>query len=65
MFLGTLTFHVTTDDAKRLLGRIQETARVLEEQFNSLLDLSTFDAGAVRRGRAAVQTGQLRGAADR
>src|SRR5262249_24575128 len=47
MFLGTLTFHVTTEDAKRLLGRIKETARVLEEQFNSLLDLSRFDVGAV------------------
>jgi two-component system, sensor histidine kinase len=47
MFLGTLTFHVTTDEAKRLLGRIQETVRVLEEQFDSLLDLSRFDAGAV------------------
>jgi signal transduction histidine kinase len=48
MFLGTLTFHVTTDDARRLLGRIKETTHVLEEQFNSLLDLSKFDAGAVR-----------------
>jgi signal transduction histidine kinase/CheY-like chemotaxis protein len=47
MFLGTLSFHVTTDDAKRLLNRITETANVLEEQFNSLLDLSRFDAGAI------------------
>lgn len=47
MFLGTMTFHVTTDDARRLLGRIKETVQVLEEQFNSLLDLSKFDAGAV------------------
>jgi signal transduction histidine kinase/CheY-like chemotaxis protein len=47
MFLGTMTFHVTTDDAKRLLSRIKETAHVLEEQFNSLLDLSRFDAGVV------------------
>jgi signal transduction histidine kinase/CheY-like chemotaxis protein len=47
MFLGTMTFHVTTDESKRLLGRIKETVHVLEEQFNSLLDLSRFDAGAV------------------
>jgi CheY-like chemotaxis protein/nitrogen-specific signal transduction histidine kinase len=47
MFLGTMTFHVTTDDARRLLGRIKDTVHVLEEQFNSLLDLSRFDAGAV------------------
>ena len=48
MFLGTLSFHVTSDDARRLLRRIKDTAVVLEEQFNSLLDLSKFDAGAVQ-----------------
>ena len=48
MFLGTLSFHVSTDDAKRLLRRIKETTVVLEEQFNSLLDLSKFDVGAVQ-----------------
>ncbi len=48
MFLGTLSFHVTSDDARRLLRRIKDTTIVLEEQFNSLLDLSKFDAGAVR-----------------
>jgi two-component system, sensor histidine kinase len=47
MFLGTLSFHVTTDDGKRYLRRIQDAAIVLEDQFNSLLDLSKFDAGAV------------------
>jgi two-component system, sensor histidine kinase len=48
MFLGTLSFHVSTDDARRLLRRVKETANVLQEQFNSLLDLSKFDAGAVQ-----------------
>src|SRR6185369_1938353 len=47
MFLGTLGFHVTTDDARRLLGQVKDTVRVLEDQFNSLLDMSRFDAGAV------------------
>jgi two-component system, sensor histidine kinase len=47
MFLGTLSLNVTTDEARRLLGRINETTRVLEEQFDSLLDLSRFDAGVV------------------
>jgi signal transduction histidine kinase/CheY-like chemotaxis protein len=47
MFLGTMSFHVTTQDARRLLGRITDTVRILEEQFNSLLDLSRFDVGAV------------------
>jgi signal transduction histidine kinase/ActR/RegA family two-component response regulator len=48
MFLGTLGFHVTSDDARRLLGRVQDTVRMLEEQFNSLLDMSRFDVGAVK-----------------
>jgi signal transduction histidine kinase/ActR/RegA family two-component response regulator len=47
MFLGTLGFHVSGEDGRRLLGRATDTLRVLEEQFNSLLDLSRFDAGAV------------------
>ncbi len=47
MFLGTLGFHVGGDDGRRLLGRATDTLRVLEEQFNSLLDLSRFDAGTV------------------
>ena len=56
MFLGTLSFHVSTDDAKRLLRRIKETTVVLEEQFNSLLDLSKFDVGAVQAEIAPLQT---------
>jgi signal transduction histidine kinase/ActR/RegA family two-component response regulator len=48
MFLGTLGFHVTSDDARRLLGRVQDTVSMLEEQFNSLLDMSRFDVGAVK-----------------
>lgn len=47
MFLGTMSFHVTTPDARRLLGRVTDTVHVLEEQFNTLLDLSRFDIGAV------------------
>jgi signal transduction histidine kinase len=47
MFLGTLGFHVGGDEGRRLLGRANDTLRVLEEQFNSMLDLSRFDAGAV------------------
>lgn len=47
MFLGTLGFHIGGDEGRRLLGRATETLRVLEEQFNSMLDLSRFDAGVV------------------
>jgi signal transduction histidine kinase len=59
MFLGTLTFHVTTDDAKRLLNRIKETTGVLEEQFDSLLDLSKFDAGAIEPETVAFRLDRL------
>src|SRR6516164_3929064 len=59
MFLGTLSFHVTSDEARRLLRRIKDTAVVLEEQFNSLLDLSKFDAGAVHAQSAAFRVDRL------
>jgi signal transduction histidine kinase len=47
MFLGTLGFHVAGEDGRRLLGRATDTVKVLDEQFNGLLDLSRFDAGAI------------------
>jgi two-component system, sensor histidine kinase len=59
MFLGTLSFHVTSDDARRILRRIKDTAVVLEEQFNSLLDLSKFDAGAVQAQSAPFRIDRL------
>jgi CheY-like chemotaxis protein len=48
MFVSTLTFHVSTSDARRLLKRISDTANVLEDQFESLLDLSRFEVGAIQ-----------------
>lgn len=48
MFVSTLTFHVSTPDARRLLNRISDTTRVLEDQFESLLDLSRFEAGVIQ-----------------
>ena len=48
MFLGTLTFHVTTDDAKRLLGRIKETTDVLRTSSTVCSTCRKFDAGAVQ-----------------
>jgi two-component system, sensor histidine kinase len=59
MFLGTLSFHVTSDEARRLLRRIKDTSVVLEEQFNSLLDLSKFDAGAVKAQVAPFRVDRL------
>jgi len=47
MFLSTLTFHVPTPEARRLLDRTKDAAQLLEEQFDSLLDLSRFDVGAI------------------
>jgi signal transduction histidine kinase len=59
MFLGTLSFHVSTDDAKRLLRRIKDTTIVLQDQFNSLLDLSKFDVGAVQAEIAPFRLDRL------
>jgi len=59
MFLGSLSFHVTSEDARRLLRRVKDTAVVLEAQFNSLLDLSKFDAGAVKPQLAPFRVDRL------
>jgi signal transduction histidine kinase/ActR/RegA family two-component response regulator len=59
MFLGTLGFHIGGDEGRRLLGRANETLRVLDEQFNSLLDLSRFDAGAVTASPRAFRLDEL------
>jgi nitrogen-specific signal transduction histidine kinase/CheY-like chemotaxis protein len=59
LFLGTLSFHVSTSDAKRLLHRIKETTLVLQDQFNSLLDLSKFDVGAVNPEIATFRLDRL------
>lgn len=47
LFLGSLR-HLSTDERTReLIDKIDETSSILHEQFNSLLDLSKFDAGVV------------------
>src|SRR5690606_34508247 len=47
LFLGSLR-HLSRDDRTReLIDKIDETSTILHEQFNSLLDLSKFDAGVV------------------
>lgn len=47
LFLGSLR-HLSADDRTReLIDKIDETSTILHEQFNSLLDLSKFDAGVV------------------
>ena len=48
LFLGSLESHVHGDEARALHRRVSYTASVLEEQFNSLLDLSKFDADVVK-----------------
>ncbi|ALO45112.1 hypothetical protein PS2015_426 [Pseudohongiella spirulinae] len=47
LFLGSLR-HLSTDPRMiELVDKIDETSTILHEQFNSLLDLSKFDAGVV------------------
>lgn len=47
LFLGSLR-HMGGDDRMReLIDKIDETSSLLHEQFNSLLDLSKFDAGVI------------------
>jgi signal transduction histidine kinase len=47
LFLGSLRHTVTDSRTHELLDKIDETSTILHEQFNSLLDLSKFDAGVV------------------
>lgn len=47
LFLGSLRRLVTGQRAMELVEKIDETTHVLHRQFNSLLDLSKFDAGVV------------------
>jgi len=47
LFLGSLR-HMSKDERTReLIDKIDETSSILHEQFNSLLDLSKFDAGVI------------------
>jgi len=47
LFHGGLKMELSGERAEHLMDRIDETTSVLRDQFNSLLDLSRFDAGGV------------------
>lgn len=47
LFHGSLKLEVKSERGKSILDRVDETTTVLNDQFNSLLDLSRFDAGGV------------------
>lgn len=47
LFLGSLRHLVQDEKVLNVVDRIDETTTLLHEQFNSLLDLSKFDAGVV------------------
>jgi signal transduction histidine kinase/CheY-like chemotaxis protein len=47
LFLGSLRHMAGDARARELIDKIDDTSSLLHEQFNSLLDLSKFDAGVV------------------
>lgn len=47
LFLGSLRHMAGDERTRELIDKIDETSSLLHEQFNSLLDLSKFDAGVV------------------
>ncbi len=47
LFHGSLSMEIQSERGQQLMNRIDETTSVLRDQFNSLLDLSRFDAGGV------------------
>ncbi len=58
LFLGSLRRSVNNDLSIQLVDKIDEATSILHEQFNSLLDLSKFDAGVIEanvgRGRLDI-----------
>lgn len=47
LFLGSLRHMGGDERTRELIDKIDETSSILHEQFNSLLDLSKFDAGVI------------------
>lgn len=52
LFLGSLRHMAPEGQMRELIDKIDETSMMLHEQFNSLLDLSKFDAGVVAADQA-------------
>lgn len=52
LFLGSLRHMAPEGQMRELIDKIDETSMILHEQFNSLLDLSKFDAGVVAADQA-------------
>ena len=59
LFLGSLSLMVEGQEARKLLRRIRETTDVLTGHFNSLLDISRFDAGGIEIERTNFNLGTV------
>ena len=59
LFLGSLRKTVKDDLSLELVGKIHQTTSLLHEQFDSLLDLSKFDAGVVEPNMAPCRISLL------
>ncbi len=59
LFLGSLALLVNDDKAQSLLQRIRATSDMLNLHFNSLLDLSRFDAGKIEVEYTRFELSQL------
>jgi len=55
LFLTSLSLLVAGDEAKRIVRKVMDTADDLAEQFNSILDLSRFDAGVINIERTVFR----------
>lgn len=59
LFLGSLRHMAPEGQMRELVDKIDETSVLLHEQFNSLLDLSKFDAGVVTADEGAFRLDEL------
>ena len=59
LFLGSLRHMGGDERTRELIDKIDETSSLLHEQFNSLLDLSKFDAGVITADHAEFRLDAL------
>jgi len=59
LFLGSLRHMGGDERTRELIDKIDETSSLLHEQFNSLLDLSKFDAGVIAADHAEFRLDAL------
>ncbi|RME84936.1 MAG: response regulator [Caldilineae bacterium] len=59
LLLGALGNHVSSHEGRRILEKISDSNRILNQLFNSLLDVSRLDAGVVEVHPRHIATAEI------